>query len=124
MSLKDELYNGCLVEDRSGTKLIYLSSARFYDEYYNGNACFLHIDMGTHCMIDAFDDDLRCESGKCFDIMKIYNPEYTGEVIRNRYKIPWTWQRVEKTQQEIEMEKLQVKINELQEQYDKIKRSV
>ena len=119
MNLKEKLSNGCLVEYRSGQRAIFLKDANVMGGV---KSAFFGVKSGRYTTLDVYGYDLMqlCD---LLDVMKIYNPEYAGEAIRrmSEYEVPWTWIREEKTQREIEMEKLQEKINELQVQYDKLK---
>lgn len=123
---KNELINGCLVQWRNGDVAIYMENSSFFGEKEN---VLVRITDWTYSTLSDYDDNLKYNSDCKFDVIKIFSSSSVFENLKcmhkyltdRNYKIPWTLERKEKVEKEIEMEKLQEKINELQEQYNKLK---
>jgi len=127
MSLKSKLRNGCLIQYRDESRAIYFDPLMYADKTIIG---FADIDSASYMGIHQFDEELKCDCAHRWDVMKIYDPPFTCDVVANINKeVPWTWQRKEKTQQEIEKKELlkeisrhEDKIEQLWQQYFKVKK--
>lgn len=122
---KQDLKTGMRIKTRNGDLYLVLRDCetRWYEHqdilfasFGDNNYKFL---IGT-----TFNNDLIVINGCSeYDIMEVFTTKYgyCDSNVLDKTSLVSIWKREEKTEKEIEMEKLQEKINEIQEQYNRLK---
>ena len=91
---KNDLKNGSIVELRNGDKFIFLRNIK--NDFFKD--CLISLESGCYINFDDYNNDLKDNINRKYDIVKVCQNDYVGDnfrdhIINNTQN--WTWIRKE-----------------------------